>query len=825
MFSQLRGNSNVEEKLPRYENSTPAELRNRTEKGRTHFLLNKQKARLAAEQPRPANEESKCAQLQKFFFTSKFFKAQLEEGVYASDGVSDYKSFGLDRARSVYSLARCLAEVISKFFTAENPETRLFHAINTHVVDDTSTRLKGPTHADRATVFTIMNTVQCLHARYTPINVLAAQGNTGKVEEADGCKSLRVPTPLQLVTNADATGIHRGFADSAVLTAQGMGRMLQRFGAPKDPTPQAAWKTFVFAGDALKANEAAFRAECLELFQSNKEKQLAIRFRCAIHQICLIRKPVVLSVPKLWSTVVRLSHLFETMSFRKSLARALTNYVSKNFVYLQVTKLPEESCQWQKTHQRLRASVQCSSKLLKKTFHACLDFLNGDLSSDCVFHYCIQKQDGKPCCNGYADSLMKCLKLIIPSLSRGYPVPLLYRFKHYDEAISYIVFGTTLHGLLAKALGAMDFGKDAACKDQQSDLVDKLLADGEIDFDSQKGAEGRFIDDLFPDNGDGFRAYNAKRRELVQQEIMQEKFLEGSQIITFMIQPMDHRINKLFARSAELTKLALFGSEDESWREITAQSKDLFLSMVSGGFGWSIIEEYIEMTTHRLGCLAATGVNLKSSGTLQTIFSMMILIVSDTWKRFVHDYSACPYKIFELSSVDLKTFVKKWDSFHEEMAFCSACFDDAFSKKLLCGFPSQLATQPEELQKSVQCQVQLLLHDLATHSPVSSDAVEIKNGNVQHIASHRGNMVVKTPVAAKESSFLQSAIRDFELARHWVEERTLPGKATVSGILRMHGASGGSNQYSTGDRSRPVTFTWFWFAFLCLFFWSLRGGL
>ena len=211
MFSQLRGNSNVEEKLPRYENSTPAELRNRTEKGRTQFLLNKQKARLAAEQPRPANEESKCAQLQKFFFTSKFFKAQLEEGVYASDGVSDYKSFGLDRARSVYSLARCLAEVISKFFTAENPETRLFHAINTHVVDDTSTRLKGPTHADRATVFTIMNTVQCLHARYTPINVLAAQGNTGKVEEADGCKSLRVPTPLQLVTNADATGIHRGF--------------------------------------------------------------------------------------------------------------------------------------------------------------------------------------------------------------------------------------------------------------------------------------------------------------------------------------------------------------------------------------------------------------------------------------------------------------------------------------------------------------------------------------------------------------------------------------------------------------------------------------
>ena len=116
----------MEEKLPRYENSTPAELRNRTEKGRTQFLLNKQKARLAAEQPRPANEESKCAQLQKFFFTSKFFKAQLEEGVYASDGVSDYKSFGLDRARSVYSLARCLAEVISKFFTAENPETRLF---------------------------------------------------------------------------------------------------------------------------------------------------------------------------------------------------------------------------------------------------------------------------------------------------------------------------------------------------------------------------------------------------------------------------------------------------------------------------------------------------------------------------------------------------------------------------------------------------------------------------------------------------------------------------------------------------------------------------
>ena len=37
-----------------------------------------------------------------------------------------------------------------------------------------------------------------------------------------------------------------------------------------------------------------------------------LQLHCVLHQACLIRKPLVLSLENYWSTVVRLAHLFES---------------------------------------------------------------------------------------------------------------------------------------------------------------------------------------------------------------------------------------------------------------------------------------------------------------------------------------------------------------------------------------------------------------------------------------------------------------------------------------------------------------------------------
>ena len=91
-------------------------------------------------------------------------------------------------------------------------------------------------------------------------------------------------------------------------------------------------------GDALKANDAAWRLERQLLKQRRLDevddacsRTLALRVKCMVHQINLIRKPCVLAVPHYWSTLVRLGHMFEQASFRKAIAASLLRVLQESF--------------------------------------------------------------------------------------------------------------------------------------------------------------------------------------------------------------------------------------------------------------------------------------------------------------------------------------------------------------------------------------------------------------------------------------------------------------------------------------------------------------
>lgn len=773
--------------------------KNRTEKARIAALLKKQSRRLFQKHIQPQQSEPSAettlSALQTCFFTSRFSKAEYEADRYNGDN----KSFTRDRARCVFSLMKAIASTVSKLFSPGSGDQAVFHVLNAHIVDDTSTRMRGPSSSDRTTVYTIMNTVQSLHFNVGNVGICDDDVVYNDFANPNSCVSFRVPTPLLVLENPNANGIHESFTGSAIITARGVGQMIERFGLPKNIAAQIPWKTFIFIGDALKANNAAFRKECQEILKHKESlgNHLAFRVRCSIHQICLIRKPIVLMIPKLWTTVVRLAHLFESLSFRKAFARTLASIVQQSFSYLQVQELPTPSPQSHATREMLKDTfrIQTNSKLRRQQFLKCLEFFNGDLRSECIFHFCIDSE--QPCCKGKQDSLSKCLRLIVPFLARGYCVPLLYRFKHYDEAVSFLTFGCAVHKLLLRTLGQMDL--EGSGNPQDMKLVESLLEDVNLAGDADDGTTATtFGDDPFSQS-ENFQSFNAKRKQLVHQEITRDGFSESTDIVNFMIKPMDDQINKLFHRSALLTKLTLLGPNDESYKENMSKSKDLFQSVVSGKFGWSIIGTYTNKFLNELGALELTQVDLGNAKNLDTLFVIMLLIITDTWKRFVHDYAAAyPFKLFQLLTDDIEQFVASWDAFQQDKSHCAKCMDAAFSKTLLDAYPAKLGLEGLPVQKSVHHKVQLLLSDIAVFSPLTSDPVEVKNGQVQHSSSRRGNQAVKMPLASKETSFLNSVIRDFELLKHFVEDQTLPAKKVRSGIIKRVGMSG-SNQFSFGE--------------------------
>ena len=121
----------------------------------------------------------------------------------------------------------------------------------------------------------------------------------------------------------------------------------------------------LFSADSVRANFKVFNIE-QSFIQKRTHSQLAgllgrsdyslaAMFSCGIHGCALIRKPVVLSYPGLWSGVVRLSHLFESLSFRGKYKRAIHRLVRSNYKRIPVQELPADAA-------RLRPIVVCASR-------------------------------------------------------------------------------------------------------------------------------------------------------------------------------------------------------------------------------------------------------------------------------------------------------------------------------------------------------------------------------------------------------------------------------------------------------------------------------
>lgn len=91
--------------------------------------------------------------------------------------------------------------------------------------------------------------------------------------------------------------------------------------------------------------------------------------RCGIHQVALCRKHLLFYFQGHWSTIVRLSHLFQTTTFRTQFRNCLLKVISRNFEYIQVAILPAEHVIW-KERRREAGVVNEDPECPKRRFEA-----------------------------------------------------------------------------------------------------------------------------------------------------------------------------------------------------------------------------------------------------------------------------------------------------------------------------------------------------------------------------------------------------------------------------------------------------------------------
>ena len=240
-----------------------------------------------------------------------------------------YKQVFRERARCIWSFLQSMVGAVSILFA---PEKNIQHVVNTCVADDTNTRMRSQ-HSERTVVHTVMNTVESVYIRY----------NKDNSESEWPWQLLHIPTPVHCLPTAKADSLHAAFTSWMLVCASGMGKHWLRLQCPETLLDRARWRSFVLVGDALKANDAAWKAEmCVLSEQRRKQGQnldsaihrlLGLRMRCGVHQAALIRKPVALSIQSYWTTLVRLGHLYEQYSFRRAISGALVSLLNKEGVF------------------------------------------------------------------------------------------------------------------------------------------------------------------------------------------------------------------------------------------------------------------------------------------------------------------------------------------------------------------------------------------------------------------------------------------------------------------------------------------------------------
>ena len=713
--------------------------------------------------------------------TDTSFKQRLQDQhlrhgfAHASSRHSSYRQWARERARCVKSLLEALCAAVTQLFQSQSVSGS--HVMNVVVADDTSTRMR-PHTAKQRSVCTIMNTCQSLHMSFP-----------------DGRREvLNVPTPAETLTSGQASCIYDAFKSWLLVSAAGVGERWLSIGCPSNVADDPRWRTLVFVGDSLKANDAAWKHEKHRL-QAGREagnelahRTLGLRFRCANHQLALTRKPVILSMGQYWPTLVRLGHLYEVSSFQRGVAGALISLVKKPGQFQRVVAFAAPTNEsWKRRSAWIQRKFQSRSKGTLKAVENLLAFCNADTRTDVVTHCCVTQVDGQPCCQSEQDALCKFLSLVVPVFAKGYPTPLLYRFKHYGPASSFVKLGCTLHNLLPRALQELVQMKEA---DMDSDLaryVDVFLHEkpGSADVNALGLEELENALAAAVDTDRNFALHNGVRRRKVASEMNQASFCETCLLVDALIQPIEHAGNVLFGHSDMLHKINFLGTGHPDWVALCDKARQCFFHIVSGDLGRELLREYMHLWLRGLG-EEADELGCGATAAAQKLFASLVVFCSDIHRRFIHDFASPPFSLFRLVDLDTKAFVSAWSTVEHKASCCAACVDMPFTAGLLQAYAGVAAMTLQD-QGVVRAEVQALLNDVAMSTPLSSDSVELKNGQTQWVIGKRGSTSVRGPHAAAQLSLLQSAVNQHAWVVHEAAKSSLPPKKVEAGILRMAG--------------------------------------
>ncbi len=750
-----------------------------------------------------------------------WFTRKLSEMKHGHAGYQDgsRRSAMRDQRRAVWSwfaaassaLSSALASVLSPPQPPQTPRQTLppSYIVTSMVVDDANIRLTDASGS--STVYATMNCVQAV-----------AMGL-----QSSEMSAFILHCPMLPLSETNALSLHAAMMSWSLITANGPGVKLCNPNCPAllsvaDSLRQIQFKAVVWTVDSLKANVAAFKLERELLSQKQTKLEagpriedvdltLELLMKCGVHQVSLVRRPLILGVPNIWSNLVRLGHLLESRGWRTSFYGALRWVLRKSFRWAPCPHLPPNAATWSaRTADVLNVCLSPVDQKWRVFFQA---MCNGDSTSEWVVHYCVGD-----CCKDSADAFQKVVQAF-SKLLRAYPPPLLYRWKHGGPALAFWSRGVCLYRMLPRVMARM--GGTEAAMEHQDDVEEQAAVETPDDADltaAQAAAQAAVDED------ESFALKNRKRHKLVLQCLQAQDIAPHLLIVALMSEPADEQINWFFHRTAIIEKL-LHGTAASQAKDMEAESKAMFLAHIRGEQGGKLVQKYVEILRlsgvreilRPLSSSCPTDPRWRESMTrlvfslcLQGLLCIGLLFalsqvtchgpcttrnadesnegMADAWRRLCHSSNCFPWATFSLlDQPDCQSFFAHARHL-QARARCSQCADVEFTTPLLNVLT---AAWGESDQRAIYASAMSMLRTVCIFGKISSDTVELVHGQIQHFSRNAKRGRFRMAETVSRESYLHSAVKEFELLQHFVEKQAMPGKRTSCRIMAQHGRKRG----------------------------------
>lgn len=346
------------------------------------------------------------------------------------------------RVRVLVSYLKAWGGKLVKFVTERSPEeSSPSHCLTTSIIDDCNMRLSTVTPGVHQWVLSrvtaVMNNVQVL--------IFGFQRSSEDAGPVLDYRAFPVYTPLVCFPRADCATICQEFVGRLLTFLGQVPARFRQFSIPPDLAKNIPVQALALCSDALATNVAVIkeiRAAVCAKQQAERDHKIYpfVSFFCAIHQLALSRKSIIYGFSNFWSSIARLAHLFEVSSFRVQFRSALVQEICSSYQFLAVSNLPENSRLWEQYRQEVVGPMSDSvpNKKRCELHRELATFDNGNIEDPNFVHFCVGS-----CCEGSSHeqkahfALLQICRLYCLLFTYGFQVPLLYRWKHANNALKF----------------------------------------------------------------------------------------------------------------------------------------------------------------------------------------------------------------------------------------------------------------------------------------------------------------------------------------------------------------------------------------------------